>query len=245
MQNTKHTVYGRYFIAEYDNPPYYTNNILTTTRSGLEKRSQSVTLGDQFSITPTLVNAFHATFARLSINRAVSPQMPNPVSLGVNMFNAYPHFMDLTVTNKFTIGGGSNAPANFTRNQFQYADDIDVIRGRHHMSLGFEMLAIQMDEVNIASGNGRWTFNGSLSGDALADFVLGRPSLLSQGNPVQIALRERYYGAYFQDDIQVRKGLNIHVGVRWEPSLPEHDNRRARRAISRSCVYGRAEVFGL
>ncbi len=223
LQNTKHTIYGRYFIADYDNPPFYTNSLLTTTRSGLEMRSQSITLGDQYTITPTIVNAFHATYARLSINRAVTPEMPNPVSLGVNMFNAYPHFVDLSVSNKFTIGGGSNAPANFTRNQFQYADDMDIIRGRHHMSLGFEMLAIQMNEVNIGSSNGSWTFNGSLSGDALADFILGRQSSLSQGNPVQIALRQRYYGAYFQDDIQVRKGLNVHFGVRWEPSLPEHD----------------------
>src|SRR5205823_5028249 len=160
---------------------------------------------------------------RLSINRAVSEKIPNPVSLGVNMFNFYPHFIDLAVTNKFTVGGGSNAPAYFTRNQFQYADDIDVTRGRHHMIFGFEMLAIQMNEVNISIANGEWTFNGSLSGDALADFMLGRPSLLTDANPAQIGLRQRYYGIYGQDDIQVRKGLNLHVGVRWEPSVPEHD----------------------
>jgi len=223
IQSNKHSVYGRYFIADFDNPPYYTNNILTTTRSGLEERSQSVTIGDQYSISPTIVNAFHATFARLAINRAVSQELPNPVSLGVNMFNFYPHFMDLSVSNKFSIGGGSNAPSVFVRNQFQYADDIDIIRGHHHMMFGFEMLALQMDEVNISLGNGEWTFNGSLSGDALSDYLIGRPSLLTNGNPVQIGLRQKYYGLYAQDDIQVRKGLNVHFGVRWEPSLPEHD----------------------
>ena len=183
IQNSKHSVYGRYFIAKYDNAPYYTNNILTTTRSGLEETSQSATLGDVYSISPTLVNSFHATFTRLPIDRAVSQQMPNPVSLGVNMFNFYPHFTDLTVSSKFTIGGGSNAPSVFTRNQFQYADDIDVIRGRHHMIFGFEMLALQMDEANVSLGNGEWTFNGSLSGDALADFLLGRPNLLTMAIP--------------------------------------------------------------
>ena len=223
IQNSRHSIYGRYFIAKYDNPPYYTNNILTTTRSGLEETSQSATLGDVYSISPTLVNSFHATFTRLPINRAVSQQMPNVVSLGVNMFNFYPHFVDLSVSSKFSIGGGSNAPSVFTRNQFQYADDLDVIRGRHHMIFGFEMLALQMDESNISLGNGEWTFNGSLSGDAMADFLLGRPDRLTNGNPVQIGLRQKYYGAYAQDNIQVRKGFNLHVGVRWEPSLPEHD----------------------
>jgi hypothetical protein len=250
VQSSRHSVYGRYFIADFDNPPYYTDNILTTTRSGLEERSQSVTLGDQFSITPTMVNSFHATFARLSINRAVSQQLPNPVSLGVNMFNFYPHFMDLSVSSRFSIGGGSNAPSVFDRNQFQYADDIDIIRGRHHMMFGFEMLALQMDEVNISLGNGEWTFNGSLSGDPLADYLIGRPSLLTNGNPVQIGLRQKYYGAYAQDDIQVRKGLNVHVGVRWEPSVPEHDvagrgshfSMPAFLAGQKSAVYNNAPI---
>ena len=69
-QSAKNTIFGRYFIADYDNPPYYTNNILTTTRAGLEDRTQTVTLGNQYSINPTFVNAFHATFNRLAINRA-------------------------------------------------------------------------------------------------------------------------------------------------------------------------------
>jgi hypothetical protein len=43
------------------------------------------------------------------------------------------------------------------------------------------------------------------------------------GNPFQAGLRQKYWGAYVQDDVRLAKGLNLHVGVRWEPSLPEHD----------------------
>ena len=222
LQSSKNSIYGRFFVADYDNPFFYTNNILTTTRSGLEERATSVVLADQY-VTSAFVNSFHATFTRLINNRAVSPQMPNLVSLGSSMFNAYPHFIDLTVSNKFTVGGGSNAPATFARNTFQYADDIDLIRGRHHIIFGVETILMQMDEINISVANGEWTFNGSLTNDALADYMIGRPSLLSQGNPFQIGLREKYLGAYVQDDVRLAKGLNVHVGVRWEPSLPEHD----------------------
>jgi hypothetical protein len=139
------------------------------------------------------------------------------------MFNAYPHFIDLTVNNKFAVGGGSNAPATFTRNTFQLAEDIDLIRGRHHIILGAEWIAMQMDEINISLANGEWTFNGSLTNDALADFMIGRPSLLGVGSPFQIGLRQKYWGAYAQDDLRLGRGLTVHFGVRWEPSLPEHD----------------------
>ncbi len=233
VQSSKHSLYGRYFITDYANPVYYTNNILTTTRSGLDERGQSLTLGDQYSFSPTIINAFHATYTRLMSNRSVSPEMPNPVSLGVNMFNVYPHFIDLSVTNYFAMGGGSNAPALFGRNQFQYADDLDIVRGRHHLSFGIEFMALQMEENNISLGNGEWTFNGSITNSGLADFLLGRPSLLSDANPNQAGLRQKYWGAYGQDDIQLAKNLDVHVGVRWEPSLPEHD------------VYGRGSHFDL
>ena len=222
LQSSRNSIFGRFFVADYDNAPYYTNNILTTTRSGLEERATSATAADQFT-TPGLVNAFHATFTRLINNRAVSQQMPSLVSLGSNMFNAYPHFIDLTVSNKFAVGGGSNAPATFTRNTFQVADDVDLIRGRHHIIFGVEAIAMQMDEINISVANGEWTFNGSLTNDALADFMIGRPSLLTMGNPFQAGLRQKYWGAYVQDDVRLAKGLNVHFGVRWEPSLPEHD----------------------
>jgi len=139
------------------------------------------------------------------------------------MFNAYPHFIDLSVSGKFSVGGGSNAPATFVRNTFQFADDIDLIRGRHHIIFGAELLFMQMDEINISLANGEWTFNATSTNDALADFMLGRANTLGVGSPFQIGLRQRYAGAYVQDDIRLAKGLNIHAGVRWEPSLPEHD----------------------
>ena len=222
LQSSRNSVYGRFFVADYDNPVFYTSNILTTTRSGLEERATSAVVADQFS-TGSFVNSFHAAYNRLINNRAVSPQMPNLVSLGSNMFNAYPHFIDLSVSNKFTVGGGSNAPATFTRNTYQLSDDVDLIRGRHHIILGAEAMDMRMEEVNISIANGEWTFNGSLTNDALADYMIGRPSLLSEGMPFQIGLREKYLGAYVQDDMRVAKGLDVHVGVRWEPSLPEHD----------------------
>lgn len=222
IQSSRNTLYGRFFVADYDNPTVYTNNILTTTRSGLEERATSAVVADQYA-TASFVNALHVTYNRLINNRAVSPQMPNLVSLGSNMFNGYQHFIDLTVTNKFTVGGGSNAPATFTRNTYQLADDIDLIRGRHHIIFGAEAMQMRMEEANVNVVNGEWTFNGSLTNDALADFMIGRASALTQGNSFQIGLREMYLGAYLQDDIRLAKGLDVHVGVRWEPSLPEHD----------------------
>jgi hypothetical protein len=223
LQSTKNTIYGRYYIADYANPGVFTDNILTTTRSGLNERAQAVGVAAQTSVSPTLVNSVHATYSRLITNRTPPSGMPSPVDLGVNMFNSTPHYIDLSVTSSFAMGGGSNAPSYFARDQFQLADDLDMVRGRHHFVFGGEAIVLHMNSVNVTFGNGEWAFNGSLSNGPIADFMLGRPSSLLDSNTSILALREKYYGLYFQDDVRVSKRLTFHAGVRWEPSLPEHE----------------------
>src|SRR5205807_864802 len=64
LQSSKHTLYARYFVTDLANPPIYDGNLLTTTRAGLEDRTQTVTIGEQYSISPRVVNALHLTYNR-------------------------------------------------------------------------------------------------------------------------------------------------------------------------------------
>src|SRR5205823_409144 len=107
LLSTKHNMSARYFVLDLDNPPIYQENLLTTTRAGLADRMQTITVSDQYSFTPTIVNAVHVTFNRLAINRAVSPDMPGTVGIGVNVYNAIPNYMSLSLSNRFSVGGGS------------------------------------------------------------------------------------------------------------------------------------------
>ena len=223
VQSARHSFFTRYFLLDWASPVYYTDNILTTTRAGLNDRIQTLVAGDQYSFSPTVLNSFHATYGRFIVNRAAPDKMPNLNDFGARIYQAYPHFVDLSVSSHFSIGGGSNAPAVFARNQFQFSDDVDIVRGRHHLVLGVQAVTMQMDERNVSLANGEWSFSGQLTNDALADFMLGRTSKLVNGNYFMVDLRQRYWGAYVQDDVRLSKTLNVHFGVRWEPSLPEHD----------------------
>lgn len=232
QQSSKHSIFGRFFVADLANPPIFDGNILNTTRAGLEMRSTAVALGSNWTINPTLINAFHATYSRLAINRGVAEGMPSPVSVGVKMTNIHPGYIDLSVSNHFSMGGGSNAPSIFHRNQWGFSDDIDWIRNRHHVSFGVVYIPVQMNERNVQRGNGTFGFNGSLSGEALADFMLGRPNSVIQQSLAEIGLRQKYIGLYVQDNFKVSRKLNMHFGVRWEPLLPEYDIAKRGNAFS-------------
>ncbi|HEV2273767.1 MAG TPA: hypothetical protein VGR96_06345, partial [Acidobacteriaceae bacterium] len=217
------TAFARYFILDYANPASFTNNVLTTARAALFQRAQSIVLGDQLTLSPTIINSIHVGFTRLAVHRSNPSNMPTPVGLGVNMYNASPNYIQLSVSNYFGVGGGTNATASFIRNQWQYSDDMDWIKGRNHYSFGGEFIANQMDETNLQYANGDFSFDGSQTGGALADYMLGRPIQLIDSGLVVAGLREKYAALYFQDDIQLTKKLAVHAGVRWEPSLPEYD----------------------
>jgi hypothetical protein len=221
VRTPRNTIFGRYFILDYANPAVYTSNLLTLTRPSLLDRSQSVVIGDQMTISPTIINAIHFTYARLAVHRSDPASMPSPTQEGINIYDGSPNFSYITLSNYFTIGGGSNAPAKFIRNQYQWSDDTDWIKGKHHFSFGAENIIGQMYQSNVYDSNGLFTFNASETKDSLADFLTGSlDSFTDTGQQVSNSYG-KYISAYFEDDIQLTKKLNVHAGVRWEPSLPE------------------------
>jgi len=88
--SSRHSIFGRYFLADFSNPPLFDGNLLYTTRAGLEMRTQAAVIGSQSALTPTVANALHLTYSRLAVTRGVAGGIPNPVSVGVKMANIHP-----------------------------------------------------------------------------------------------------------------------------------------------------------
>jgi hypothetical protein len=249
VQSAKHTMYGRYFLYDFTAQTTFNGtNALTTTAAGNSDRSQTMTFGDTYTFTPTLLNSFHATFDRRRDNRGAAPNLFSPVSLGVNMFNLLPNFINLTISNYFSVGCGTCAPGFFNVNNYQLSDDVTWIHGRHQMAFGVDARKVQLNIANNQQVNGQFTFNGTSTGDALADFMLGKMSQFVAGNPNPNALRETVFAAYAQDTFRWRNGLTLNFGLRWEPSIPPYDkyergdqfNLAAFNAGTHSTVYPNA-----
>ncbi len=186
-------------------------------------RSQSLVLGDNYSITPSIVNTARVTGTRLRDNRSAASNLFTLADAGVNIFEFDPHFINLSVSAAFGFGCGNCATAHFNRNVLQLADGLDIVRGRHQISLGVDYSHLQFNEFNLLDANGTISFNGQFTKDSILDFMLGKPASLTQIQPDGMAFRQNSIGIYAQDSFQVNRRLNIHVGLRWEPFLPEKD----------------------
>lgn len=220
----KQQIFGRYFIANYNHPaPFDIHNLVQTTTPGNGERAQSFTLGHTYTFSGDLVNSFHGTLSRRRDNRAPDPRDINPTTLGVNMFVAVPDFLLFSISSYFNVGCGTCAPGFFNVNTLQVADDVDWIRGKHHFAFGVDYIQTQNNTLTGFDENGTYSFTGNVSGDGLADFLLGQHSGFTQSRAQKVAYRERIPSVYAQDTFKANKSLTITAGLRWEPSLWPHD----------------------
>ena len=234
--NAKHTLFGRYFLDNWTNPPVFNNNnLLTTTSPGNFERAQSATIGDTYTFGPTIVNSFHVSFNRIRDNRGPTDTPINWTDLGSNLYSAVPNFLLISsMTGGFTTFCGTCAPGHFNMDSYQVADDVDVIRGKHQMAFGFNLIRIQNNTISGFDENGAPSFNGSFTGLGLADFMLGLMSDFQQTNATPDDLRQWLMSFYAQDSFRLSPHFTVNVGLRWEPTFPDPDKYKRGTSFSES-----------
>jgi hypothetical protein len=223
--SSKSTLFTRYFATDYRAPiPFDPTNILPQGKTASQfSRYQSLAIGHTYTLTPNLVNSFRVTGTRLAINRGPANGMITPADIGVNVPSPIPSGLVLSISSYFTTGGGTQMPGHFINNLYQVADDVDYIHGKHEFSFGANFMKMQLNYLSTFQSNGQFTFNGSTTGDNLADFMLGLVTSYVQGNPEAENWRYTYIGLYAHDNIRLRHNLTLNAGIRWEPFFPSHD----------------------
>jgi carboxypeptidase family protein/TonB-dependent receptor-like protein len=220
--NGSQSLFVRYFYAVYDNPATYDGkNVLTLSRTSQNNQAHSVVVGHNFVLSASTLNSLHVTFNR-TLNDRPLPLYFTPTELGSNIFSLQPGYMGISVTgNGFTVGAGATNPGYFNSKGWQLANDLDILRGVHQLSLGANWIHSRIETLNNRPTNGQFTFNGQGTGLSLADFMMGIVSGgFVQGNPVYDYDYNDYFGAYVQDNWRVQPNLTLNVGVRWEPFIP-------------------------
>jgi hypothetical protein len=129
-----------------------------------------------------------------------------------------------------SIGSISQA-IGATDENFQFTDNLSIIRGKHNIRTGFQLSRIVYFQITNFSGNPSFTFDGRYSrnqGFGIADFLLGIPSQASGaiGDSVQ-DMRSKYLAGYLQDDWKILPTFTLNYGLRYEYSQSprEIDNK--------------------
>jgi carboxypeptidase family protein len=228
--SAKQALFARYMLSKNIIAiPYTLNptNVLSANAAGANDLANSLTIGDTYVISPTVVNSF-----RLSGNRVAAikpgPQEFGPQDVGINAFTYQPNCLSIPVTGAFTLGCASTVENSFAyTTTYGVNDDITFVKGTHQLAFGgFVMRSIEWSVAQAWSG-GTYTVNGSVTGTGMSDFFLGNVSQLRQANPNPLNLSQKFLGAYGMDTWKVNPKLTMTYGFNWSPffamSFPQSD----------------------
>jgi len=224
QKSEKHSLYFRYLNAHLDQPSDFDpHNLLAASTAALNFQTQSGVLGDTYLIGPDTVSTFHASLNRSAVPKT-NPQVFGPNDIGVNMWTGVPGLMRITVSNGFTLASNNETPSTYNTLDFEFAEDVSLVRGAHQIGLGADFIRSYLNGTSGLNASGPFTFNGQVSSGAaglgLADFMLGKPSAFTQATTTMAYERMNYFGLYAQDTWRLTPRLTVTYGLRWDPYLP-------------------------
>lgn len=125
------------------------------------------------------------------------------------------------------VSGSFNARPgwNYIKDDYDYqiADNITWNLGNHELKFGGEYIRTKNAIMNDFRTMGSFEFNGSISGNAMADFILGDVWRFWQGGGEFKELYGNRLGFFAQDNWRVRPQLTLNLGLRWDPMFPYTD----------------------
>jgi hypothetical protein len=172
-------------------------------------RDYLASAGWTYTINPSLLNEFHASFSRddqySPAAGIVSPDFPSVV---------------LSIPTNFVLGNAGFAGGRTNEAQWELAERLHYLHGRHHLQFGIEGNRAHVTDSafggfdpDAQKQNG--TLLGTYSFSSFTNFALGIFDSFSQsaGNP-NFSFDVPYIGFYAHDTIQATPRLTLDVGIR-------------------------------
>jgi hypothetical protein len=150
--------------------------------------------------------------------------------LGIVPLAGYKQYVPQTSFGQMGLNIGVPTLNTFQPNTtYMGTDSFSKSMGRHTLKAGGEFRYLIVNERNFANPDGGFTFDGTVTGNDFADYILGATSTTNapytQAAEQFLDSRTRYGGAFVQDTWKIKSNLTLNLGLRWEVSMPWYDTQ--------------------
>lgn len=180
---------------------------------------------------PNFLNEFTSAWFHLSMAISMLPSAARSVDPDLNIPRVFDTSTDSSAyIPSISMGQGYASiavswPQNISGYTYELFDNVSYIVGDHTFKFGGYLNRENKTQDNSnPNNNGTFSFNGSASGDSLADMLLGRAYQYTE-NSAHLSGALRYYNVagFAQDQWRATPRLTLTYGVRYEFFQPEQD----------------------
>jgi hypothetical protein len=181
--NSAHRLSGNYFLTKGSNTVKAGSGNLPWASQQFKWRQHNVNVSDTWVISNNRINQAWFSFNRNFGGRLQVPAV-SLMDLGSRaVIQGAPSLPQITVSGFFTLTnaiGGPKAGGDF----FSARDVFSWTGGAHAIKMGGELSYNKTVQDTLLNNYGVLTFNNSVTRNALADFMIGIPSAMTQDAPI-------------------------------------------------------------
>lgn len=217
LQSAKHTLFGHFHRDSYTQL-FTAGNIQPFTTGDRNVDNNNFSISSTYTASPTLLN--QATFDYLHVSSIDEPRkLFAPQSLGINLppgING--EGISVNVQGRFNLATVN--PNGQDYRNWHFRDSMSWIKGRHTLKWGYEMHKVNWTLNNKFTQTRAATFTGVGTGNAMADFLIGRFDQVSVqfGQPGSDPVAWKHF-FFLQDEFKIVPRFTLTLGARWEPYL--------------------------
>jgi hypothetical protein len=223
----KHQLSGSMFYVRLSDPGWNGGGTLLTVRIGQLQTTKTYKLQDVYTIRPNLINTVVASGILLdSTNIRTSNFWLS--QFGPIKFTEPAEAdrqLELGVTGYGGWGSVTNSPpGQWLRRSTEINDTLTWTGGRHTINAGGEYSPyVVFDSYTKFQQSGNYTFSGQITGNGIADLLLGRAANFTQSAGKFKQTRGQQFSVFAEDTFRATTQLTLTFGARWDPFLPYHD----------------------
>jgi outer membrane receptor protein involved in Fe transport len=216
-----HLLTGSYFRNQGKVVESLAGNLIWSQRL-FDFTQQNFNASDTWTISSNVINQFRATYVRNFGGRLNIPQK-TLADFGSNFrIQGTPSLPQIQVSGYFNLSQGIAGPVAGS-NYYGLRELLNVTRGKHSLKMGADFSLEKFIHDTTLNNYGTFTIDGNFSGNALGDFLLGRPRTMNQDAPVTKIDNTWYSGFFIQDDWRIHRRLTLNLGLRYDLQLPVTD----------------------
>jgi hypothetical protein len=222
VSSTRSLALSFFYLTGTDTQPMSGSGNIPWVDRDFKWKQHNLNVGDTWTVSSTMINQLKFTYTRQYGGRVNNPTT-SLGDLGSNFkIQGDPTLPRLTVTGFFTgqtAIAGPDAGSDF----WSIRDSVIISRRDHTFKIGGEISYEKIVHDTLLDNYGVFSFNGSKTGNAYADFLLGLPNSMTQDAPVRKLDNGAYYSVFAQDDYQIHSRVTLNLGLRYDLQMPLTD----------------------